>query len=72
MKETKAIPPAQGQSPQNQVVDPQAIEKQAIRLLLQVQQAVTMLSDIIDALRKEIISRDEAEATKAAIQKGAE
>jgi hypothetical protein len=48
------------------VIDPQAIEKQAYRLLAQVQQTVSMLADIVDALRKEIISRDDAAAATEA------
>jgi hypothetical protein len=62
---------AEKQLPQTVAVDPEAIEKQAYRLLAQVQQTISMFADMVDALRKEIISRDDAAADKAATDKAA-
>ena len=51
-----------------QIVDPAQVEKNAYRQLAQVQQAISLLADIIDALRKQIEKTEEekkAAETKA-------
>ena len=58
----------QATSVNQQIVDPAQVEKNAYRQLAQVQQAISLLADIIDALRKQIEKTEEekkAAETKA-------
>lgn len=48
--------PQQGQNPV--VIDPQQLEKQAYRLLAQVQQIVSVFADIVDTLRKQVVESE--------------